>query len=1322
MLKTLLRERLRSTLRLFVQLSEDRAEAETRIEEQHQKRVALAESAYEQSEDKIYERLNDTQAKAIQDFQAKSRTLQEQFDAERDETSNEWERKKEQANSKYHEGKDHLQSQRKENRWATDAVFEADHNVALEMKTKADRETNELVEQLDLIDGQARQLAAKWNLASYLDDEEKVPQPENYPDSASGLRQCVAAAEECASRMHNMFPPKLLKGFRLGILFGFMWLTSLVPTYLLVGARNDVYMWGVGLLGVHFFLGLFVWYLLRYALRTRFTHLYGVIQQVRADAQVHRKRQLQQAEAKYDQQVKMAEMKRDDAHTKSEERYQRKRREFKQATGDRLQQLKERYEPILAASQKQRDHELKQAEAEYQEKMAESSQRYELDLQAATARKDQLLEQSRLQYQTEWERLLVSWQQTLSQYSKDAGEILEEFHKAFPDWQEYKTTDWPAPTEVPKGMPFGTLQLGPKEIPFGIPVSKQLRHLAPPNLQFPALLGFPEHGSLLIKANGEGRARGVQVLQAVMLRSVTSLPAGKVRFTILDPVGLGENFAAFAHLADFDEKLIAGRIWTETGHIEKRLADLTEHIENVIQKYLRNQFNSLEEYNRQAGEIAEPYRILVIAHFPVNFSEEAARRLISIAHSGARCGIHTLVMVDTKQPLPRNFDLAELEQETTILEWHSDHFRWRDPDFGSYPLSLGVVPSPQQCTDLIKVVGQRARDAQRVEVPFETVAPPSDGWWTADSRDGLNVALGRAGATRKQLLDLGKGTSQHVLVAGKTGSGKSTLLHALILQLALHYSPEEVELYLVDFKKGVEFKTYANFELPHAQVIAIESEREFGLSVLQRLDAELKKRGDAFRNAGVNDLAGYRETTSKALPRVMLIVDEFQEFFVEDDRIAQETSLLLDRLVRQGRAFGIHILLGSQTLGGAYGLARSTMDQMAIRIALQCSETDGHLILNRENSAARLLSRPGEAIYNNASGQVEGNSPFQVVWLPDDLRESYLEQLSKRFLDQRGTVTTQVIFEGNAPARLHKNPRLHQLLEKGPGAWLAHANGDRDLSKDGTGESRPVAPLSEFPAWLGDAVAIKDPTTAVFRRQTGSNLVVVGQQSELALGVMHAALLSLVVVTSESDPRFFVVCDPSNEDGATPTLRDVTKLTPQTAQMVNWQELPDIMTTISEEVDRRINTRAHEPAPWFVFVHGLQRFRDLRRDEDDFGFSRDDAATSTTAQKFSKLLREGPAVGVFAILWCDSLNNLNRFLDRQVIRDLEMRVVFQMNTNDSTTLIDTPAATKLGLYRALFHVEAQGTTEKFRPYGLPPKEWILWVGQQLTNQSVSTES
>ena len=130
------------------------------------------------------------------------------------------------------------------------------------------------------------------------------------------------------------------------------------------------------------------------------------------------------------------------------------------------------------------------------------------------------------------------------------------------------------------------------------------------------------------------------------------------------------------------------------------------------------------------------------------------------------------------------------------------------------------------------------------------------------------------------------------------------------------------------------------------------------------------------------------------MPRTLLIVDEFQELFVEEDKVAQDSSLLLDRLVRQGRAFGMHVILGSQTLGGTYALPRTTMGQMGIRIALQCNEADSAMILSDDNTAARLLSRPGEAIYNDAGGLIEGNSPFQVVWLTDAQRDERVRELA----------------------------------------------------------------------------------------------------------------------------------------------------------------------------------------------------------------------------------------------------------------------------------------------------------------------------------------
>jgi hypothetical protein len=571
------------------------------------------------------------------------------------------------------------------------------------------------------------------------------------------------------------------------------------------------------------------------------------------------------------------------------------------------------------------------------------------------------------------------------------------------------------------------------------------------------------------------------------------------------------------------------------------------------------------------------------------------------------------------------------------------------------------------------------------------------------------VPLGRAGATKTQNLRLGQGTSQHALIAGKTGSGKSTLLHVLITNMSLLYSPDEVQLYLVDFKKGVEFKTYATYELPHARVVAIESEREFGLSVLQRLDAELKRRGDLFRQAGVQDLAGYRQSNGVGpMPRIMLIVDEFQEFFVEDDRIAQEATLLLDRLVRQGRAFGIHVQLGSQTLGGAYSLARSTLGQMAVRIALQCSESDAHLILNDDNTAARLLSRPGEAIYNDANGLIEGNSFFQIVWLSDDRREEYLRLIRDLAVSRNYIAANpQIVFEGNVPSDIRKNHLLNQAV-----ASRTYTAGTK-------------APM----AWLGEAVAIKDPTAALFRPQVGSNLLMIGQQDEAALAIVLSIMVSLAAQHDPADEqgpasgaRFYVL-DGSAADAPHAGMFDkLCNVLPHSIQIAGARDLGPIISTIADAVDARQKATILEDPSIYLVVYDLQRFRDLRRQDDDFSFSRRGEEKPGPAKQFASIVREGPTHRVHTIVWCDSLNNLNRTLERQMIREFDMRVLFQMSAGDSSTIIDSPLASKLGMNRAIYYSEEDAMSEKFRPYGLPTDNWLAWVRDQLNARPTTAVS
>ncbi len=1022
-----------------------------------------------------------------------------------------------------------------------------------------------------------------------------------------------------------------------------------------------------------------------------------------ASARFWHKRLLEQTAEEYQQSLTQAAAERDRRVARAQTQQAQTIQQAARQHDERFAEIEARQKQSLAEARAKHKNTLSDAEQKHREQTAAIEARHQKTQAETRSQFESTSQTSAQEHQRQRTASQTLYRQTQSQVQQGYAASITQITGTIQEINQ---------TAGLSAMPFDDqvwLRFVPTTGSHHPPAISRLGLLSEPGLWGPLTLSaalpvIGGHG-VLLKARSAVKPIAVQATQSLLLRLLATLPPGKLRFTFIDPVGLGQNAAAFMHLADYDETLVTGKVWTEPQHIEQRLADLTEHMENVIQKYLRNQFATIEDYNAQAGEVAEPYRVLVVFDFPANFSEAAARRLVSIAQNGPRCGVYAVILADTDKPPPYGFTLADLEGTCIVIAWDSKRFVWQDPDFKDCLLELDTPPDAELFNKIVNTIGAAAQEASKVEVPFEKIAPTAEQWWMGNSAGGLRVPLGPAGARKLQYLDLGKGTAHHALVAGRVGAGKSTLLHTLINNLALTYSPVEVELYLIDFKKGVEFKTYATHALPHARVVAIESEREFGLSVLQGLDAELKRRGDLFRASGVDHIADYRQKNGKTMPRILLVVDEFQEFFTEDDPIASQASQVLDRLVRQGRAFGVHVLLGSQTLAGAYTLARSTIDQMAVRIALQCSEADSRLILADDNPAARLLSRPGEAIYNAANGLVEGNNRFQVAWLPDDQRDRYLEQV-QQLAQARGyrPPQPQIVFEGNAPAEVEKNRPLNDLLVGSPllaGEGLGVRSGQEVRSR------RTLA-------YLGDPIAIREPVAAPFRHQSGSNLLIVGQNDEAALGMASVAITSLAAQHAPDAAQFFALDFGAADATYADLLPDLLRGLPHVTRHGRRRELPGIIADLAAEVNRRLNGEATGSPSLYLVIYGLQRARDLRQD-DNMGFSSfsDEPAAPNPAQQFATILREGPDVDVHTVVWCDTLTNLNRNLDRRSLREFAMRVVFQMSAEDSANLVDTPAASKLGPHRALFYNEDEGHLEKFRPYGVPSAQWLAWAGEQL---------
>jgi S-DNA-T family DNA segregation ATPase FtsK/SpoIIIE len=869
----------------------------------------------------------------------------------------------------------------------------------------------------------------------------------------------------------------------------------------------------------------------------------------------------------------------------------------------------------------------------------------------------------------------------------------------FPDWQTVLSDPLTKQCEVPC-LPVGRLLVADRlrktvtESSGNQPTpssngSPSLYGAALPEA-IPVVLHRRLQTGLIINAASVYVDQAVDLAQAILWRLLCCVAPGRAKLTLIDPIGRGQNFASFMSMTDHQADIVGHRVWSGERQIEERLAELAHHAEDILQVNLRDRFASIEDYNAIAGSMFEPYRAMAAIGFPESMTRDAYKHLTAILDSSIRCGVFTILVCNQARPWPGDMPMPSDRRMLHLTIDEEGRWIYEGPGMNDIPFQPTLSPPATMRPALIQRIGTAAVQASKVEIPFDTIASSSvsvsDGPVTAvpilpsttDNDDQLAIPVGVQGARRLQSLRLGEGVKQHVLIAGKTGSGKSSLLHTIITAGAARYRPDQLHFYLLDFKKGVEFKVYADAGLPHARVIGIESEREFGRSVLQRLDAELQARGELFRGAAVQELSEYRHRTGKELPRVLLVVDEFQEIFSRDDRLASECTVLLDRLVRQGRSFGMHVILSSQSLAGAQSLPRATLGQMAVRIALQCSDSDAVLILSDDNTAARLISRPGEAIYNDAGGLLEGNQPFQVAYLTTERQQKWLESIAVRDAEAEKTLPPRIVFEGNRPCRWN--------------ASLARAA--MATRKSGT-----------LNALIGEAVELGPPATIVFSRDPGRNLLVVAP-TEMTGGLLATTMSGFTSPLPCGSRATILYFDGGRSDDL--LLGQWMSDSGVPCEVIKPRDSEARLAKVVEQITERVNADDREQPSLVLVIDPLERFRDLRQDE-SFSFSLDSAAGASGAESLQKILRDGPSVGIFTILVCGSAETLSRWLPRASRHDLQQRILGRINPSDSSALIDSPDASNLSAATMLIYDDVDGNIRKFRVCDVPSPESVrVW--------------
>ncbi|MBS1862963.1 MAG: hypothetical protein JSS68_14765, partial [Actinobacteria bacterium] len=228
-------------------------------------------------------------------------------------------------------------------------------------------------------------------------------------------------------------------------------------------------------------------------------------------------------------------------------------------------------------------------------------------------------------------------------------------------------------------------------------------------------------GAVQLSHRRQDRADAHALARSILLRALAGTPPGKLHLSVFDPTGLGQSVASLLELAEYDRDLIGGKVWTSGDDLHRLLAEQTAHIELVIQKYLRNEYETLGEFNADAGEIAEPYRLLAIFDAPSGFDERSFAELRRIIENGPRCGVATLLVTDGDLEPPHGIAMESLPAGLQTVSLHlpfGNGHRDGGVPFDLMPETDAGAPG-SVVASIIDQVGRSAQQSDSNVVMFE---------------------------------------------------------------------------------------------------------------------------------------------------------------------------------------------------------------------------------------------------------------------------------------------------------------------------------------------------------------------------------------------------------------------------------------------------------------------------------------------------------------------------------------------------------------------------------------------------------------------------
>jgi len=710
------------------------------------------------------------------------------------------------------------------------------------------------------------------------------------------------------------------------------------------------------------------------------------------------------------------------------------------------------------------------------------------------------------------------------------------------------------------------------------------------------------------------RVDSVQFAQFALANALAHTAPGQLEVLVFDDALRGIA-APFQEVNSGGEKIL--RHINDLQELNETIKYLHEHVRSVL-NVIQGRTESLLDFRQQLSPKVEGFKLVVLSTIYHLLSDEIRDKLTVLLKAGPAAGVTFLIhsmKLNVNEEILNLTQLCDVEERTV---------------YGNDGAVRGQF-DPQSADDLISVsrhVASAVANAQVEPVAFREVQP-LDAPWLQSSRDGISFAVGTYGMSTIEVT-LGDELNQrhNALITGAVGQGKSNLISVVVHSLCQRYSPSEVEFYMLDFKEGVTLQAFApdpstGSFLPHARVLGLDADREYGVNVLRHLFAIYRQRMATFKASGVQNIRQYRLANPEAImPRIVVVIDEFQMLFADQDTVATTASDLIIKGARLFRACGIHFILASQTIGSGGMLGGTTgqalFAQIPVRLALKNSLAESHATLGLKNDAASHI-RSREAIVNLDYGELSSNRKTTIAYADDailaELRTAWWQQA-------QGTFTPPEVFEGERRLSLHDDARILPSLHAGQ-------------------------------AMLGRRITVGvAPLAADFSTDVGRNLALFGTGPghtillNAALSLLHSTPSAEIIILDLIGDWQSLACDSMRTDFE----QELTKLG-SIYRLVGKHQADAL---IDELVERAAFTADDASAPpVYIIGFGLERWR-----------------SDTT--KIKTLFANGPLSGIHLLGWWNKYSSFKAMVGLGGDNNFDIRIAMHLDHSSAREAFKQP--------------------------------------------------